>query len=105
MTSVKEILETTHMIHKIKDSKESSYDHKKGNNPHNKTAKQSDRMVSYLIGKFGNESTHTPLYRHISWVLPDESIMRLVGVVEDKNPRTPLAYFITCVKREKGYYS
>lgn len=93
------------MIHKIKDSKESSYDHKKGNNPHNKTAKQSDQMVSYLISKFGHASTHTPLYRHVSWMLPDDTIMRIVGAVSDKNPNVPIAYFIRCVKREKGYYS
>lgn len=104
MTSVEEILKKTHMIHKIKDSKESSYDHKRDNNPYNKTLKQSDHMVSYLISKLGNESTHTPLYRHISWTLPDEVILRIVGSVMDKNPRVPLAYFIACIKRENGYY-
>lgn len=88
----------------IRDSKESSYDHKIDKNPHGKTIAQVDSMVTYMTTKFGKGDTHLPLYRHIAWTLSDNSIRRIIGAVMDKNPRSKLAYFIACAKREKGYY-
>ncbi len=91
----------------IKGVINSSYDHKIKDhmNPWNKNLKQSDAMVAYLSQRFGSVETHTPFYRKVSWRLHDDTIRRLVGVVVDKNPSNPLAYFITCVRREKEYYT
>jgi hypothetical protein len=100
-------VENNHMIKGISNS---SYVHKNHMsrdhaNPYNKTLKQSDNMVNYLAQKLGSLETHQPFYRHVSWKMHDNTIRRLVGAVQDKNPTSPLAYFITCVKREKEYYT
>jgi hypothetical protein len=73
-------------------------------NPMNKSSSQVDNMVEYLVQKFGSAETHLPFYRKASWMLPDDTIRRLVAAASEKKANNPRGYFVACVKHEKAYY-
>jgi hypothetical protein len=85
-------------------SERTSYDHKKLNsfNSHKtirnpKSVNQVDGIVAKLISTFHSES-HTPLFRKVGWYLSEAVINNAVEASARAN--SPLAYFITCMKRE-----
>ena len=85
-------------------SARTSYDHKKFNelNTHktirnHKSVNQVDGIVAKLVDRFHSES-HTPLFRRVGWYLSEAVINNAVEASAGKN--SPLAYFITCMKRE-----
>lgn len=81
-----------------------SYDHKKiQENPthkiirNHKSVNQVDSIVDRLVTQFNSES-HKPLFRRVGWYLSEAIINNAVEASNGKN--SPLAYFITCMKRE-----
>lgn len=72
-------------------------------NPRNKTLKQADNIVDYMVSKFQSEE-HLPFYRRVAWQVSDNTIKRLIGVAFESGARNPRAYFITCIKHESEYY-
>jgi len=85
-------------------SSRSSYDHKKLNefNSHktirnHKSVGAVDGIVARLVDQFHSES-HTPLFRKAGWYLSEAVINNAVEASARAN--SPLAYFITCMKRE-----
>lgn len=82
-----------------------SYDHKKFQEinshkiirDHKKSVNQVDSIVDRLVTQFNSES-HKPLFRRVGWYLSEASINNAVEASQSKN--VPLAYFITCMKRE-----
>lgn len=62
-----------------------------------KSVNQVDGIVAKLISQFRSES-HTPLFRKAGWYLSEAVINNAVEASARAN--SPLAYFITCIKRE-----
>lgn len=67
-----------------------------------KTQENTEKLADYLVDKFQSPEFR-PLFLKVAWRLDQGTIDRLVGTSFElgKNPR---AYFISLVKREKGYY-
>jgi len=62
-----------------------------------KSVNQVDGIVERLISHFRSES-HTPLFRKAGWYLSEAVINNAMEASARAN--SPLAYFITCMKRE-----
>lgn len=82
----------------------SSYDPKKlkSSSSHkiirsHKSIEQVDNIVIRLVDRYKSEA-HIPLFRRVGWDLSEAAINNAMEAAARAN--SPLAYFITCMKRE-----
>lgn len=73
-------------------------------NPHHKSVKQVDRLVDYLLSKFKNEK-YIPVFRKACWQISESQLHLMVESATAPEVKSPIAYFISSIKRHKDYHS